>query len=204
MCAEHSRAISGFTLAEALVTLAVIAILAGVAVPSFVDTVRAARLRTQIGEFTLALQQARSEAVKRGGRVTVCKSADGRACGDGRVNWEDGWIVFADADRDQQLDAGETLLRQHAALLPGYTLRGNANVAGALSFEATGITANAGSLVLCQRAQPRHARALVVNLAGRIRAAPDADHDGAPELRSCRGNAELDLTACTPPFIPGC
>lgn len=204
MCAERARCGSrGFTLAEALVTLAIVAVLAGIAIPSVADGIRNTRLKTQVNDLVLALQLARSEAVKQGTPVTLCKSADRASCGRG-IDWEAGWIVFADADRDRVVDAGEAILRQHGALPEGYSLRGNSNVASAISFDATGVTANSGTLVLCQQRQPQRARAVVVNLAGRIRQAPDHNGNGTPELRNCAGSADIDITSCTPAFVPTC
>ncbi|MEJ2362759.1 MAG: prepilin-type N-terminal cleavage/methylation domain-containing protein, partial [Gammaproteobacteria bacterium] len=54
----------GFTLIELMVTIAVIAIMAGLAVPRLNNFMRSNRLTSQINSFISALQVARSEAVK--------------------------------------------------------------------------------------------------------------------------------------------
>jgi type IV fimbrial biogenesis protein FimT len=87
------RASRGFTLLELMVTLTVAAILFGIGVPSFVQLVRNSRATTGINDLSTAFAIARSEAVRRGTNVTVCRSSDGATCG---ANWADGWIAFVD------------------------------------------------------------------------------------------------------------
>src|SRR3569832_1171984 len=89
----------GFTLVELLVTISIATILVTLAVPSFSDFVKINRMITQTNDFVTALNVARSEAIRRGNRITLCKSSDGAGCVSGG-NWEQGWIVFVDADGD--------------------------------------------------------------------------------------------------------
>lgn len=101
----HPALNPGFTLIELSVVLAITAIVAMFAAPSFsawhtrdlVDT----RARTLMSTFALA----RSESVKRGLRVTVCRIdaarhclAAGKTCGDGLVDWSCGWGVFVERE----------------------------------------------------------------------------------------------------------
>lgn len=85
---------SGFTIIELMVTLAVAAIVIGVAVPSFNTQIRNSRATGLAEQLVTTINFARSEAVKRGARVSVCASNDGLQCAG---SWNDGWIVFVDS-----------------------------------------------------------------------------------------------------------
>lgn len=63
---------TGFTLVELLITIALIAILAGIAVPGFSDLVRENRLTTLTNNLNAALRLARGEAIKRNQRLALC------------------------------------------------------------------------------------------------------------------------------------
>lgn len=114
---------SGFTLIELMAVLAIAAILASVAVPSFRSMIQNNRLATQANELTGTLNFARSEAIKRGNSVTVCVSNNQAGC-TGGTTWENGWIAFVDVNRDQSLSAGDTLLRVRSTLTGSGTLTG--------------------------------------------------------------------------------
>ena len=116
---------TGFTLIELMVVLAIAAILTSVAVPSFRSMIQNNRLATQANELTGTMNFARSEAIKRGSRVTVCVSADQTTCTGGTA-WAGGWIAFADPDNSATFTAGDTLLRVRGTLEGGSTLGGAA------------------------------------------------------------------------------
>lgn len=128
----------GFTLIELIVTLALAAILLTVGVPAFQEMIRNNRAATHANEFMSTLNFARSEAVKRGRRVVLCKSQDGASCTtDG--TWDQGWIVFVDTDNDAAVDAGENIIRIFGALSGGNTLQGSTDVADYISYSPDGI-----------------------------------------------------------------
>lgn len=165
----------GFTLMELIAALTVAAVLLLLAIPSLSTLIMNKRITTQTNDFIAVLALARSEALKRVARVTVCKSANGTACA-GSGGWEQGWIVFADTDNDATVDNGEAILQVHSALEGGSTLRGNTNVASYISFVASGtarLTSGAfqsGALVLCdERGAGEHARGIGISVTGRSR-----------------------------------
>jgi type IV fimbrial biogenesis protein FimT len=105
------RAARGFTLIEAMVTLAVAAVLASVAIPSFVTLSQRFRLNSVSASLSSSLQWARSEAIKANVDVIVCASnAAGSNCANS-TNWgANGWMVCYDANADGSCDASTTQL----------------------------------------------------------------------------------------------
>lgn len=98
----------GFTLVELMVTVAIVAILAAIAYPSFESTMRSNRVATATNELQASISLVRSEAIRNPNGAALCTSQAGTAC-DGE--WSDGWLVWVDSDGDGQLDSGERVVR---------------------------------------------------------------------------------------------
>lgn len=101
---QGSNARRGFTLIELLVVVAVMTILAAIAAPSMTGLINANRLSGQAGELTATIQLARSEAIRRNARVTVCPSSNGTSCVSS-TSWTR-WIVLGAANAT---DAAEVI-----------------------------------------------------------------------------------------------
>lgn len=82
------RRAQGFTLIELVTAITVMAILAGLALPSFREFVANQRLRSASFDLMAALTLARSEAVTRNVNVSLAKATAGTA-------WDKGWNVLA-------------------------------------------------------------------------------------------------------------
>lgn len=175
---------TGFTLTEMMITLVVAAILLSQAVPSFMTMLQDNRIVTQANDLVASLNMARSEAVKRGDRVTVCKSNDNATC-TAAGGWQQGWIVFTDTNDDAVFNNTDIILGTHGPLdPPTNTLNGVVgNVANFISYNNSGFSrlvggggAQTGTLVLCDgRGFGASARAIVLNASGQIRTAPAND-----------------------------
>ncbi len=167
----------GFSLVELMITLAIAAILLSMAVPSFSELIKNNRLITQTNDFVTALNLARSEAIRRGSRVTVCKSSDQASCVAGG-SWEQGWIVFNDVNGNGTVAAATDIIRVHEALTGNVTLSGDAALADYVSYVSSGgaqligggVTAiQAGTLALCDdRGFIDQARAVQISTTGRV------------------------------------
>jgi type IV fimbrial biogenesis protein FimT len=96
---------------EMLMTIAIAAILMGLAIPSFRYITNANRIASELNGLLGDLQLARTEAIKDGRNVTVCPSNDGLNCSNS-ISWETGWIVFSDPTNVGVYDAGETYIRK--------------------------------------------------------------------------------------------
>lgn len=64
----------GFTLIELMVTVAVLAIVTAVAIPSFMSVINANRLQGPASEVLAAMNFARSEAIRQNRTILVCKA----------------------------------------------------------------------------------------------------------------------------------
>lgn len=166
----------GFSLLEFIVTLAIATIVVTLGVPGFQQMLRDNRLATQTNEFLAALGLARSEAIKRGTRVSLCKSADGATCTT-NGGYQQGWIVFTDPNNPPgaatpTVDPGEQVLRVYAALPGNLVLTGNRRVRSYVSFASDGLSRlisggfQAGTLTLCAKPE---ARKIIINSVGRAR-----------------------------------
>lgn len=167
----------GFTLVELLVTLVVLAILLGLAVPSMVQLVATRRANGLTNELVTSINLARSEAIKRNDRVVLCKSPDASACVI-TGSWQQGWILFHDVNNNAQLDsaAGEVVLRRHNPDAAGITLTGNTPVANYLSMSASGMPKlisgafQAGTFTICTSpAFDESVKQIVLSATGRPR-----------------------------------
>ena len=179
---------SGFTLIELLVVLAIAAIITTTAVPSFQAFIQNNRMSTTVHSFVSSLNLARSEAVKRGERVTMCKSSNSATCANSG-DWQQGWIVFVDSnDNGQRETATEELVRARNAVSGEATISGQSDVENYVSYAGTGfaqlitgsmLDSNNSTLVFCD-----HARAIIISTTGSVRSAPATDSSVSAAIRS--------------------
>ena len=89
---------------ELVVTIALVAILTTLAIPSFSEVLRQWRRDSATRELSTSLQMARSEAIKSSRQTVICPSTDGTACVAG-TEWNTGWMVFVDDGAGTQANA---------------------------------------------------------------------------------------------------
>lgn len=156
----------GFSLYELLVTLAVIAIVLTVGIPSFADVLARQRQRTELNALFHAVHLAKKESVVRNRVVTICASRDAEQCAPS-TDWSAGWLMFENTDKDMpaRVDDGEPVLRQHT-VEANVKLKSNRQ---SYTFRSTQKRATNGTIVACDRAARIEPRALVLSYTGRPR-----------------------------------
>lgn len=156
----------GFTLYELMVVLAIAGGLLFFVAPSFARLVQQQRLTVHVNDLVAHVNLARSEAIKRGVNVLLCRSKNLEACSN-NAEWHDGWIVFVDSNDNEQRDTGEELVRIQQALHPGVTLRFGSLHATYLAYRPGGVSHQNGTFTFCDMRGVTAPRAIIVNLAGR-------------------------------------
>lgn len=163
---------SGFTLLEALVVLAVLSVLLGLAAPALTGLRERQQLQARAEALWNSLMLARTQAVLHQQHVTVCTASNG-AC-DPAADWHAGWLVFLDPNRNGQRDADERLIEQVDALPGALRITGNATVNRIIGYGAEGRSESltgafqAGTVSVCTFGQSQ-AWQVVINAVGRPR-----------------------------------
>ncbi len=134
----------GSTLIELLVVVAIVAILLSIGVPSYRYIANSYRMSAEVNGLLGDLQYARAEAIKEGRAVTACVSNDGATCDIGSTTWREGWIVFQDANNDQTVDPGDTILRVQRAFSGSDTFTAD-NGVSSVTFNREGFATAAGA-----------------------------------------------------------
>lgn len=178
---QHS---SGLSLLELMATVAVAAILATIAVPSYLTMIQNNRLTSQVNELIASLALARSEAIKGGTTVYVCSSDDQSNCVDDK--WSDGWLVWSDEDGDGTLDTSDSVLKAFASEVDASVLSIAKNsTSKVMKFRTDGSTTTPASYLFCDERGAGHARMVTVSRVGRARVERADDGYSLPTGLSC-------------------
>lgn len=163
---------AGFTLIEAVIALAIVAILAGASLPNLGQMMARSQMTSAVNGFVAGFQQARMRAVTRAAQVVACPSDDGRTCRGG-LDWSRGWLIFDDDNRNRRLDEGERIVTVFGPVPQGLDAASSVG-RPSLVYRADGSAAGSNLRVtVCDQRGRIPGRSVVVNQGGRPRAAPD-------------------------------
>lgn len=156
----------GYSLYELIGTIAVVALVLSLGVPSFGRILAEHRLKVEVDTLFHAIHLARKESIVRRREVTLCPSPDGQQCTPG-FDWSQGFIMFANLDRDgpPERDPDEPLIRRYSTSSHNLVLANRRS----FSFRTTALRATNGTFFLCDKARRSKARRLIVSYTGRPR-----------------------------------
>ena len=132
---------------ELVITLVILIIVAGFAIPSLLRTIENNRITAQANDFLADLNFARSEAIKRASWVAVCVANAAATDCDPAGNWKTRRrLIWNDTTVNGFVDAGETILRVREPLEGNRTSFGDPNgVIYTVGFDRKGMT-NLGTI----------------------------------------------------------
>lgn len=163
----------GYTLLELMVVLAIVAILAALAAPSFNNAILNSKVGSYANELVATSLLARGEAIKRNVTITMCASSNGTSC---TGSWQQGYIVTCaqsaatpgTCNVAPAVASGVVVLAVQKALSTGFKIT-DANGLTALTFQPTGVGATAATMTIC-RNSPLGNRERVVRISATGRA----------------------------------
>lgn len=165
----NNGSIAGFTLIELVVTIAVAAILAMIAIPNLRTFIQNGRLNTQANELLGDVSLARSEAIKRRLVTGICKSTNGTSCAIGGT-WNGGRLIFVDLNRDNAWDANDLVLRFRGPLSTATdTLNASSSLTDPILFGINGSPIDVGTggfFVFCDDRGATKGKQINLNVVG--------------------------------------
>jgi len=173
----------GFTLIELVVTIAVVAVLVGLAVPSFTNTIKNSRLTNKTNDLVAAISLTRQSAVARNQPTFLCHSnsppGGAVACNGGaNSDWNTGYIAYSPPQRTI-ISAARTYNSTTDTVIKHVSLNDNDDITVAntaapsfISFNSSGLLLgnNIVSLKVCDdRTGANLGRTITVSTSGRVR-----------------------------------
>jgi type IV fimbrial biogenesis protein FimT len=180
---------NGQSLIETLFVLFVLTVMCGVVASSMRWVQHKIQIQTAAEDMLNAVLTARTEALRREKRVTLCVAEAAHnialpnrcetaklSAGSSQATWQQGWLMFVDDNSNGIWDPTEALLQQHSSLPAAVSATGNSTVNRYVSFGANGRSLilnggfQAGTLTFCERdALASSGWLLVINAIGRPR-----------------------------------
>ncbi len=163
---KSPRYCRGFTLVELIISLTVLAIVTGLAIPSLQGMLLRNQANAALQSLSQAIHATRMLSIGHQRRALLCPSLDGRHCSGG-TRWEQGWIVGIDRNHDGQPDATPLLIQ---AKLSGVLIRSSRGRTRIVYHPDGSAPGSNLSLRVCPTVRASATvDALIVSNAGRVR-----------------------------------
>ncbi|ABM34100.1 GspH/FimT family pseudopilin [Paracidovorax citrulli] len=134
----------GFTLIELMVTMALVAVLLRIGIPSFVSFQRNSELTSAANGLLASVNSARTEAMKRNMNAGLVPTTGS--------SWGGGWTAFVDIDGNGSFDAAKDLVvSTQPALASYFSVTGTGTATGdtpSITFNSSGYVKDFGNVTL--------------------------------------------------------
>lgn len=163
-----ARLQAGYSIFDLIVTSAVAGII-GLGAVGMSSVVQDTRMTAKVNELMGHLNLARSEAIKRGTAVTLCKSENGLRCATGS-EWHKGWVIFVDSNINRQIDSGEAIVKIEQPLeAVALNFAGALNHDRYVTYKPDGMVEPNGTFTFCDGRGVGKAKAVILLGTGRPR-----------------------------------
>lgn len=160
----------GYTLLEMMVTVSIIAITLGMAVPSYRNLTQNESISSAANQLLGAMRFARSEAVKRKAPVKLCASNGGQQCAGVAGNWVNGWLIYVDSNDDDVFNDLDVLLKVMHPESDNFSIAPDAvSFESSVTFFAKGEVLIASKFAFCDDRGEEFGRNLSLSLSGRAK-----------------------------------
>ncbi|MBU2925368.1 GspH/FimT family pseudopilin [Colwellia sp. 4_MG-2023] len=169
----------GFTLIELMISIAIVAILSTVALPSMGDFLVKMRVDNEISEVQRLLLTARNMAINTGKNTTICPLTSG-ACTN---NWGSEISIFTNDDNslatNNNFAAPDELIKVKSEIKAGDKLQYTEN---SIIYTPDGrLLTSSTNFKYCPKDKADLSRGISVSLSGRSYKSSDTDNDGKDE-----------------------
>jgi len=148
-----------------MISISVMLLLTGMAFGTL-SFIRNYETVSDINDLLADLYYSRTEALKRHSTITLCRSNDGATCIQTN-DWENGWIIFTDNNRNRVVDEKDEILRTSNGLDHVGSLTLGSGYYYYIMFASTGAAYPRNTFKVCRPGtQPR---AIILYASGRAR-----------------------------------
>ena len=166
---RHHRT-RGVTLVELATVVAIVGITLSLAVPAFSRLMARNAMASSVNLFLAQLHLARSSAVTRERRITLCPATDPVTCSDDHRAWHGGYLVFQDDNRNQELDGGEQVISHEERARSGIRIVSSSQQRNRVTYRPMGRAWFSNTTIrFCHPDHPELNRAIIVSNNGRAR-----------------------------------
>ncbi|HEY8099062.1 MAG TPA: GspH/FimT family pseudopilin [Methylobacter sp.] len=172
-----NRFANGFTLIELMITLAIVAILMVIGIPSYQSLITGSNITTESTSLMGDLQYARSQAIKQGLPVSVCAAnTSGGApytCS-GLSNWAGGWVTYTNNPPTNTVT--NSVLRVQQPLTSSDTMTStSATALSSVSFNNFGFSTIKGSVTVSPLSGSVASKTVCVSGVGNVQSVAGGD-----------------------------